>query len=410
MRHFLLASVFLSVLPYSAGAATVRASVGRPLQQAEALIQKHEYQAALKKTQQASAVGGLTPYESTVIAEVRGEAAAGAGDYAQAANAYQAVLASGSVPKATQLQLIQAVSGFYYRAKDYPNAVAWVNRYIGAGGEDSQTRALLAQSYYQEADYRHAEQAVLEAQKVAQSTDQALTEGQLQILADSAQKLGDLEGYTRALDALLMAYPNRRYWAEAIVSLAAQSGFPDRLALDVYRLRRATGTLTAAGDYEDYAERAILVGQPVEAKSVIDEGFSYGILTDATDSGHAERLKTLAWKDAQADTQGLSTRVEQAKASEDANVLTATGIDLVDQGQPSQGMDLIQSGVEKGGLDHPEEDLNLGIVYLTANSKDDAIRSFQKVIVDSESSNQQSPEAALARLWLIYAQSSEIRK
>jgi hypothetical protein len=63
--------------------------------------------------------------------------------------------------------------------------------------------------------------------------------------------------------------------------------------LDIYRLRRATGTLTAPGEYEDYAERAVLAGRRQEARDVITQGFSAQILTAQTDAGHAERLRTL---------------------------------------------------------------------------------------------------------------------
>ena len=56
------------------------------------------------------------------------------------------VLASGAEPPATQTQLVQAIAGFYYQAQDYPHAVIWVNRYIAAHGQDTRTRALLAQA------------------------------------------------------------------------------------------------------------------------------------------------------------------------------------------------------------------------------------------------------------------------
>ena len=366
MKSFPLMATALLLLPFTAQADTVRAAVGKPLQQAEALIQKRDYQAALTKVDQANAVGQLTPYEAVVIAQVKGIAAAGAGDYPQAAGAYETVLNSGTVPAAQKTQYIQAIAGFYDQAQDYPHTVVWANRYIAAGGSDPRTRALVAQSYYQQNDFAHAEQAAWRDQKAASASGQTLPEAELQLLVSAAQKSGDQAGYAAALDMLLGAYPSPAVYSEAIAQVTASPQFPDRLTIDVYRLRFATGTLTAPADYEDYTERAILAGAPAEANGVISKGFATGILTDSTDAGHAERLKTLAAKEAADDAQALPARVEKAKSDGGADALIDTGVDLVGQGQSQQGIGLIQSGIEKGGLDYPNDaKLHLGSHIIT---------------------------------------------
>jgi len=293
MKLRILILVSSLAIPALAHADAVRAVVGKPLRQAQALIAAQEYQAALAKLQAAAAMAGLTPYEKLVINELRGEAAGDAGDYSQAAAAYAAALASGMTPAAQRPALTQAIAGLYDRAGDTQNAIVWVNRYIAAGGEDASTRALLPQLYFQAGDYAQADQA--ETSEIAhdRATGQKPLDAQWQLLAAAAQKSGDAQAYQTALDGLLANDPSPAYWASAIGNLVAQPGFPDGLLLDVYRLRRATGTLTAPGDYEDYAERAILAGQPAEARAVIAEGFAHHILSPQTDAGHAQRLQTL---------------------------------------------------------------------------------------------------------------------
>lgn len=312
MKYSALLLTFLMALPFAARSDTVRPAVGRPVQQAEALIQQQKYPEALLKLQRAAAVPHLLPYESLVIAEVRGAADSGAGNYRDAAADYQQVLASGNASQAQQTQLIQAIATFYYQAGDYPSSITWLNRYIAAQGQDPRTRILLAQSYYQSADYPHAEQAAERDVQAAQITGQAAPESELQLLATSAQKSGDQPGYQAALRGLLTHYPNPQYWASAIDGLVSAPGLPDRLTLDVYRLRRATGTLTTPGEYEDYAERAILAGRLQEARAVIADGFANHSLTAQTDQGHAARLQTLLAKD-QPDTGGApQTGLDQA--------------------------------------------------------------------------------------------------
>lgn len=371
MRNLPLFLAALSVLPAFARADTVRAAVGKPLQRAEALIQRHDYQAALVQTGKARAAGHLTEYETLVVAQVDGIAASGAGEYGRAAADYEIVLDSGGVPSAARLRYVQAIAGFYDQAHDYPQTVVWVNRYIAAGGSDPRTRILLAQAYYAEGDFSAAEQAVRHDEKAAEAAGRALPESELQLLASSADKSGDQAGYRAALEALLKAYPRPRYWAAAIAGVTAQPGFPDRLTLDVERLRFKTGTLTDPGDVEDYAERAILAGDPAEARQVIEKGFASGVLNDKTDAGHAARLRALAAKQAAA---------AQAAAAQ------ANAVRLALQSQKSGD---------------PDQALNLGIAYCDAGDRAAAAASFSKLAM---SSSAPGPDTALARLWLIYAE------
>ncbi len=322
MKRILALAISLLAFPVATRAETVRPAVGKPLQQASALIQQKNYPAALLKVHRAAAVPHLSAYESLLIAEVGGAAATGAGDYRQAAADYQQVLASGTLAPGQQVQLIQAIAGFYYQLGDYPSTISWVNRYIAAQGQDPRTRVLLAQAYYQSGDYPHAEQAAARDVQAAQITGQAVPQAELQIFASSAQKSGDKPGYQTALLALLAAYPTPRYWQAAIDGLLASPDFPDRLTLDVYRLRRATGTLTAPGEYEDYAERAVLSGNRAEARAVITQGFANAILTPQTDAGHAERLRTLL-ASPQADNAAPQTQLDAAIAAFNAGDTTA---------------------------------------------------------------------------------------
>jgi hypothetical protein len=371
MRFSFLIGAALLVLPGLAGADTVRPAVGKPLQQAQALIQKGNFDAALQQVNKAAAVGGLTPFEAVVIAQIRGTAEAGAGNYSQAASAYQTVLGYGTEPAATRTELVQAIAGFYYQAQDYPQAVIWVNRYIAAHGQDPRTRALLAQAYYAQGNYPEAEQAVLREQQAAQAGGQKLLEPELQLLASAAQKSGNNDGYFSALALLLRNYPNPQYWAAAIALLTAAPDFPDSLTLDVYRLRFATGTLSQPADYEDYAERAILAGDNSEANTVIAQGFASGVLTDATDTGHAGRLKALAAKDSANAPQTPADFIVQAK----------TGGSPLDQ----------------------------GIAYFKAGDAANAVKLFQGIQA-AQPAALANPESALALLWEIRAQNAVIKQ
>jgi hypothetical protein len=191
------------------------------------------------------------------------------------------------------------VAGDYAHAADYKQTVTWVQKYIAAGGRDPLTRALDAQAEYAQGDYKAALRDAAR-DKAAGTAPPA----ELQLAASAAQKAGDNQAYFEALQDLLIASPSSDEWNEAITLVQSQPNFPDALTLDAERLRFATGVLTTPSDYEDYAERAILAGQPSEAQRALNAGFSTGILTAETDGGHAVRLQKLA---AEQSTQAQNT-------------------------------------------------------------------------------------------------------
>jgi len=306
-RYSLLLGAAL-LLPSMANADTVRPAVAKFLLQAESDLKGQKYTAALAEVNRAEAVGSLSPYETLVVAQLRGGAAAGAGQYELAAHSYETVLASNATPASEKLPLLQAVAGFYSRAGDSVQTITWVNKYVAAGGTDAQTRALAVQADYTLGHY----QAVVQDVK---REGTSASEAELQLAAAAAQKTGDNQAYFDALQSLLKAYPSQAYWNQAIALVQGAPGFPDSLTLDVYRLRLATKTLTQPGDYEDYAERALLADQGAEAKRVLDAGFASGILNAQIDGGHAARLQALADKNSTALSVPPSTALDQAIAS-----------------------------------------------------------------------------------------------
>ncbi|MCR6632851.1 MAG: hypothetical protein NVV74_23955 [Magnetospirillum sp.] len=219
--------------------------MGRPLQAAQDLIKQQKYRDALGRIAEAEKAGSLTPLEASLVAQLRGSAAQGAGDYLTAAKAFEAVLASGRVQGADQLRLIQAVASLYYQAKDYPKTISWSSRYFKEGGTDLQSRALVAQAYYLGEDYANAAKETQEVIRAQEQAGQPVPEYQLQVLLNSQLKQNDVAGYGATLEKLVARYPKADYWAEALRNVSSRPGFSSRLALDASRLALATGTLTS---------------------------------------------------------------------------------------------------------------------------------------------------------------------
>lgn len=294
MNYKFIFLLSVALLPGLARAAdTVRPAVAKYFLEAETSLKSQKYDTALSQLNKAEAVGNLSAYENLVLAQLRGSAAGGAGQYQLAAASYKTVLASPSSSSAQKLLLTQVIAGFEAQAGDNVQTAVWVEKYVAAGGKDARTRALGVQAEYNLGHYQQVTQDVKREGADASNAE-------LQLAASAAEKLGDKQAYFDSLLPLLKTSPSPAYWNQAISLVQTAPKFPDSLTLSVYRLRFKTGTLNQPGDYEDYAERAILAGQPREAKKILDAGFATNLLTPQTDGGHAVRLRTLAEQKASA--------------------------------------------------------------------------------------------------------------
>ena len=355
---------------------TIRPEIGKPLQAAQEMMKAGHYKEALAKVREADAVGNRTPYENFILDRMKGTAAAGAGDDELAAQSFESVLASDRLQSAERLPILEALASASYKAKNYPKAVEWVQRYFKEGGTSEQMANLQASAHYLNGDYAgvvHDMQARVHA---VESSVPVVDETTLRMLAASYAKLGDDAGYLDTLQKLLIHHPKKEYWVDALARVQNKPGFSDRLELDMYRLRMAAGTLDSADQYVEMAQMALQAGFPAEAKRVVDAGYAAGKLGSGAEAERHKRLRDLASKQATEDEKALGAEV----VGRNAESLVATGQALVSVGQVDKGIDLIERGIAKGGLKHPEEArLHLGQAYLKAGQKARAIDAFKTI-------------------------------
>ncbi|HET7033932.1 MAG TPA: hypothetical protein VFJ48_12455 [Casimicrobiaceae bacterium] len=377
-----------------------RAEVGTPLKAAEELIKAGKYPDAMAKIREAEQVPNLTAIETYNINRMRGVAAMGMGDTQTAAKSFDAVIASGRSPPADQLKLIETVSVMYFKGRDYANAATWTQRYLKAGGTNPEMRMQLVRSLYLGEQYGAAAtelRAMIDADEKAGATPPL---ERLELLANCYVKTNDGAGYAQALDKLLAYYPKKEYWADAIRRVAGKPGFPDSLQLDVLRLQDATTGLTDAAQYTAMAQLALRIGIPAEAKRILDKGFTAGVLGTGPDAAEQKKLRDTATKQAADDEKIFAQNAKTAAAAKDGSGLLSVGYAMVCAGHFEKGIQLMEQGIQKGGIGPPDEaKLHLAIAYLAAGQKANAITALKSVQGAGHT-------ADLARLWLIHAQRS----
>ena len=403
LRAGLLAAAlaFASTTMAQEGGNTVRPEVGKPLQAAESLYKSKKYREALAKVAEADAVSGKTAYESYMVQRTRGSIAAAAGDHETAAKAFEAVIASGRVSGGEQLKMVQAVAGLHYQAKDYTKAAQWAARYQKDGGNDPAMRTLLVQSYYMNNDCASVSRVLGGADADAEAKNgRRPSEQDLQILANCFLKQKDSTGYVAAIEKLVMYYPKKEYWTDLLNRVQKKAGFSDRLSLDVYRLKLATGNVTTANDYLEMAQLALQAEFPAEAKKVVEKGYAANALGAGKDAERHKRLRDLVQKNLDDSQRARAQAEKDALADKAGNGLVSVGYNYVVEGAPQKGLAFMEQGIQKGGLKRPEDaKLLLGIAQLQGGSKARALQTLKGV-------HGADGTADLARLWILLAQRS----
>jgi hypothetical protein len=251
--------------------------------------------------------------------------------------------------------MIQAVAGMYYSTRTTQSG------YVGfaiskEGGTDPQVRTLLVQSYYLVTIARTS--LVSGGFEQSESAGRAPPEDQLQLLATCYAKQKDDTAYAGALEKLVTYYPKKDYWVDLLSRVQRKQGFADRLALDLYRLKLATGNLSTAADYMEMAQLALGDDFTGEAKKIVDRGFTSGVLG----AGNCQIAKSGCATSRQRATEGRprSPLLRQKRGGQGRRALVG-GLQLRWL-RPMTKASLMEQGVRKGGLKRPEDaKLHLGI-------------------------------------------------
>jgi hypothetical protein len=397
--HALAAAAVLVGALGLAQAQTVRPEVGRPLQQAGELLKAGKAREALAKVREADAVGGKTGAEQLLIDRMRGAAAQRAGDTSAAIQAFESLFPR--VSGAEAAQVAEQLAFAYSQAKDWGKTNQWIQKAQAAGSNSAQLKQLQAYVQGQSGDYGAIAREAGAAVQAAEQAGRRPEEGDLLRLADAQARTNNSAGQASTLEKLLYNYPKKDYWGIYLGRLPRKPGFSDRFALDVMRLKLATGNLTKTEDFMEMAQLAIQAGFPTEGKAIIDKGFASGALGTGPEADRHKRLRDLATQREADAKASIEQRATEAAAAKDGNDLVQIGYTYVTFGQADKGIPLIEQGIAKGGLKRPEDaKLRLGMALLqSGKSKPKAVQTLRSV--------QGTDGAAdIGRLWALQANSA----
>ncbi|MFO1340989.1 MAG: hypothetical protein U1F53_22675 [Burkholderiaceae bacterium] len=364
-----------------AHAQNIRPEVGKPLQQAGDLLRGGKAKEALAKVREADAVGGKSAQEQFMIDRMKGSAAQRAGDNATAIQAFEAVFNSGKLGGAEQAQIAESLAFAYSQLRDNAKASQWANKAQSLGANSASLKQLQSYLQSQSGDYSAIAKDSAAAVSAAEQAGRRPDENDLLRLADAQMHMNAAAAQSATLEKLVAYYPKREYWSALLGRLPRKPGFSDRFALDVLRLKLATGNLTKTEDFMEMAQLALQSGYAAEGKAVVDKGFAAGVLGTGPQGDRHKRLRDLAVKQDAEVRAGIDKDIAAATAAKDGNALVQVGSVLASMGQAEQGASLIEQGIVKGGLKRPDDaKLRLGLAMAqTGKNKSKAQQTLRAV-------------------------------
>lgn len=363
-------------------------AVGKPLQEAQALANAGKYQAALKKVKEANAVSGKAAYESFVVDDFLLFLNVKLQDYAAAAAAGEAALATGEVDAKERPQRLKALAQINYSAKNYGKTVAYAQAFQKEGGVDPELRKLVVQALYLQGDYAKAVTEAKSLDAASRVAEQKPDEAMLQLWLSSAFKRGDKAGQREALGELATFYPKPSYIGDLLALASPDLGRSNRSSLEIFRLKSEAGLLRNSDDYMEMAQLAIQLGLPGEAESVMNKGFAAGVF-GGQNKGREERLLAMAKSQAAKDkpTLGTTAATPEAKA--------VLGEAYASYGMADKAVALYQAALTSDFADSALARLHLGQALLAKGEREAAQQAFASI--------KDAKLAQLAAIWGLVA-------
>ncbi len=376
---------------------TLRPEVAKLLVAAQEKLQAKQYVEALAKIADVDLIANKTPYENFVMERMRGASALAVKQYAVAAKSFEFVFATGRLSATDRGIYAEAVTGAYYNLKDYKQAAIWAARALKEGATQAQTRQILIQSLFLANDFATAKTEVDAAIAADEKAGITVSEDLLKMLGRIALKQDDMVAYAGALEKLVVLYPNSGYWADLIGRVGANPAITDRYMLDFFRLQMALGETLTISQYVFLAQHAMQAGFPIEARQILDKGFTEGVLGNNPEH---KKLRDKAAKDAEDDIKNMARLAAEAEKGTEGPALFNAGLNTFLNGDRNKGIAMMAQGIKRPGIKRLEDaKLRLGISYALHGERAKAVE-----ILSTVTGNEGITDAA--RLWRAFAKQS----
>jgi hypothetical protein len=330
-----------------------------------------------------------TADDSYYIANLKLQIAQKQGDTAATSAAVEAIIASGAAPPDQLKSLYDAQGRLAYQAKDYAKAQTAFAKVAELGTADPEVYLLLAdmanRNKQPQQAITYADQAIAAQKATGQPVTEEWYKRRLSIAYDGKLAPQAIQYATE----VVQNYPSPENWRNALLIYRDSAKLDSQTDLDLYRLMRATKSLTGERDYYDYASSANDRGLPGEALAVLD----LGAQTNNLSAAKAGPLRSEITGRVAEDKKSLPASATKAKSAADGKMAMNTADAYLGYGEYAKAAELYQVALTKGGVDANMLNTRLGIALALQGQKDAAKTALASVT---------GPRQQVANFWTIW--------
>ncbi len=363
--------------------------VGVPLKAAQEALQKKNWNLALSKIKEAQAVQPRTSYEDYKINELLWYVYLQQGRNADAARLLEQQIASGQMPGGERVQRSKTLAQLYFRSGNYAKAIQVGTQYLKSAPGDQDVQLLVAQSYYQQKDYKAAVAAADRIMKNGQRPSEDL----LQLVLRSNYELKDQAGTAKALEQLLTYYPTPATWSRLLDGYIQKTNHDHEL-LALYRLAEDVGTLTKPRQFVDMSQALFVSGFAIEAERIMDKALAANLFT-GEDLVRAQRTRDTAKRKADEDRKTLAGADKALAAAKSGDAAYNLGKLYFSAAEYGKAADAMRKALTLPGLtDADDANMEAGMALARLGKKAEASKAFDAV--------KDPGFAEVARLWKLH--------
>lgn len=294
---------------------------------------------------------------------------------------------------AAQLPAFNFFAGnFAYGAERWADAAKYFQAAYDLGYRDNNIEPLLAETYFKRNMPAEGLAKWTEILNNANASTTKAPESWYRLARDRALASGNKDLYATWSTKWATAYPSGDSWGDAVAASRRSSQADSVQNLEVLRFMKATGSLTTARDYKEFAEEAQRKNLFGEVVAVLEDGKSKGIVS--SNNPLIKEVLEPAQKEVAGDRASLPAQPSGVRGSGSSSVM----MNFADVWLGYKGYDKAVAFYE-AGLTKPEADMNrgymgIGTAHAYAGDYDAAKQAFAKV------SGTRAPLAAMWQTWI----------
>lgn len=302
-----------------------------------------------------------------------------------------AMLASGGAPPENLRTLLGAQASFAINAQNWPAAEQALTRYLEADATNAERLRQLAEVKIRLSKFDEALALYQRLIQAGEASGQKAPQEHYQRALALARQLRSADATTQLSRALITNYPTSENWATMLSAYRQESANNADVALDLRRLMFAAGAFTRDADYIEFADRLLRAGLLGEARTVLDQGVSRGLLRsgDAT----VQALSSSINSRLAGDRQALDSSRARALAAGSGREARIAADNFLGYGRHSDAAALYRAALQKGGESADMLNLRLGIALALAGQRAEAETAFRAVT---------GTRTQLANYWLMW--------